>query len=161
MFSIIVRGGIPAFSRPEKDGRDGRLFIGTGFYKSGRKIMLLTRQPNISASAAVCTPAASFDNAVCRRTHGSPSLEKQPVGDNKHGMSLRCGLWQGGKSFPASRALIRTMLVVLRPIYLVAGLPRKRYSLLTGLLVLIFAFLSGCASMDAVKKAAGIKDPTV
>ena len=123
--------------------------------------MLLTRQPNISASAAVCTPAASFDNAVWRRTHGSPSLEKQPVGDNKHGTSLRYGPWRGGKSFPASRALIRTMLVVLRPIYLVAGLPRKRYSLLTGLLVLMFSFLSGCASMDAVKKAAGIKDPTV
>ena len=38
---------------------------------------------------------------------------------------------------------------------------RKRNLLLAGLLILMFAVLSGCASMDAVKKAAGIKDPAV
>ena len=85
-------------------------------------VLLLTRQSNISVSAVVCAPAASFDNAACRRTHDYLSLKKQSVGGNKHGPSLRCGSWQGGKPFPASRALIRAMLVLLRPIYLVAGL---------------------------------------
>ncbi len=51
-----------------------------------------------------------------------PFFEKQSAGDNKHGTSLRCGAWQGCKPLPASRALIRAMLVVLKPAVLVAGL---------------------------------------
>ena len=97
-----------------KKNRSGAHYTGT--------IFLLSRQPDIWAAAAMCTPAANFDNTVCKRTHGSPSLNKQSVGDNRHGTSPRCGSWHECNPFPAGRALIRAMLVVLRPIYLVAGL---------------------------------------
>ncbi len=40
---------------------------------------LLTRPPGIWTSGAVRTPAASFDNAACGRTHNGPSSKKRPV----------------------------------------------------------------------------------
>lgn len=75
---------------------------------------LLTRQPDTSVSVAVYAPAASFDNAACRRTHGNPSLKKQPVGDDKHGTPLCCGAWQGGKPLPAGRVSIRDIWAALK-----------------------------------------------
>jgi len=38
---------------------------------------------------------------------------------------------------------------------------RKLYPVLSGLFALVFVIISGCASMDAIKDAAGIKDPDV
>jgi len=85
-------------------------------------LLLLTRQPNRSASSVMRAPAASFDNAACRCAHGGPSLKNQFVGGIRDGASRRCGSWQWGRPFPTSRALICTIPVALRTIYLVVGL---------------------------------------
>ncbi len=46
--------------------------------------------------------------------------------DNKHATSPRCSYWQGDKLLPENRALIRGMLVILRPIHLAARLMTQR-----------------------------------
>ncbi|MCU7926610.1 MAG: arylesterase [Candidatus Thiodiazotropha sp. (ex Dulcina madagascariensis)] len=118
--------------------------------------LLLTRQLNISSSAAVCLPTArhqnaavapptaSFDNAVRRQAHGGLSVKNQNVRGFKNPLARRCGSYQGSQPFlplvrkrhihvpllAASHALIKDILEALNSIYLVAGLILLGFSLL-------------------------------